>query len=307
MPKYLVTHGDLDGAGAAVIAETIYKISFTFFADYTTIDSYLFNFISSKKDEKDVELLIADICPSQSVCEELNKVSENFKVKLFDHHKTRQWATQYPWATFDPMKSGTKLLHEYVSTTATEGWRHVLSHYLDFVEAVDAWDLWKLDSPHRARGEQLNALFKFLRTQEFIPLFVKNPEADKEEPIKTLLEYLEKEKQHIIKRAISTCEKSPIVRRDSLGHMYMIIFTTDYVSEVCHAILNHPDFNDLHFILAYSPLAETCSLRAKGAIDVSEIAKKLGGGGHKDAAGFHYPVRAHIEENIFKLIAQIEY
>lgn len=301
MAKYLVTHGDLDGAGAAVLAEAAYKISFTFFAEYTTIDNYLSNFIASKKDEKDVELLITDICPSQSVCEELNKVSEKFKIKLFDHHKTRQWVEQYPWATFDLTKSGTKLFHEYVNATAP------FSHYLDFVTAVDAWDLWKLESPYRTRGEHLNMLFKFLRTQEFVPLFIKNPDADKEEPIKTLLGYLEKEKQHIIKRAITSCQKSPIVRRDSLGQTYMIIFTTDYVSEVCNAILDHPDFDDLRFVLAYSPLAETCSLRAKGDVDVSEIAKKLGGGGHKNAAGFHYPIRAHIEENIFKMIAQIEY
>lgn len=303
MAKYVVTHGDLDGAGAAILSQVAYNdVAFTFFAEYTTIDNYISSFITSKKAEKDIELIITDICPSQSVCEDLDKVSEQFKLRLFDHHKTRQWVEKYPWAKFDMTKSGTQLFYESVCSS-TIGY-----YYKDFVAAVAAWDLWKLDSPHRARGEGLNALFKFLRMQEFTSIFAKDPDADEKEPIKTLLHYINKEKEYIINRAIANCQKNPVLRRDSLGRMYIIIFTTDYVSEVCHAILDHPDFEDLQYVVAYSPLAETCSLRTKSpSMDVSDLAKRLGGGGHKDAAGFHYPLRAHIEENVYKMIAQIEY
>jgi oligoribonuclease NrnB/cAMP/cGMP phosphodiesterase (DHH superfamily) len=318
MAKYVVTHGDLDGVGAAILSQVAYNdVTFTFFAEYTTIDNYIASFLTSKKAEKDVELIITDICPSQSVCEDLDKVSEQFKLRLFDHHKTRQWVEKYPWAKFDISKSGTQLFYEYVLKESAvvnpvrrvdwTHWKQALD-YKNFVAAVDAWDLWKLDSPHRSRGEGLNALFKFLRMQEFTSIFAKDPDADEKEPIKTLLHYINKEKEYIINRAIANCQKNPVLRRDSLGRMYIIIFTTDYVSEVCHAILGHPDFEDLQYVVAYSPLAETCSLRTTSpSMDVSNLAKHLGGGGHKDAAGFHYPLRAHIEENIYKMIAKIEY
>lgn len=34
-----------------------------------------------------------------------------------------------------------------------------------------------------------------------------------------------------------------------------------------------------------------CSLRSNGDYDVSAIAKKFGGGGHKNAAGFEVPIK----------------
>jgi oligoribonuclease NrnB/cAMP/cGMP phosphodiesterase (DHH superfamily) len=310
MAKYVVTHGDLDGAGAAILSQVAYNdVAFTFFAEYTTIDNYIASFIASKKSENNIELIITDICPSQSVCEDLDKVSEQFKLRLFDHHKTRQWVEKYPWAKFDISKSGTQLFYESIFNAAIGSFRPTaINGYKNFVDAVDAWDLWKLDSPHRSRGEGLNALFKFLRMQEFTSIFAKDPDADEKEPVKTLLHYINKEKEYIINRAIANCQKNPVLRRDSLGRMYIIIFTTDYVSEVCHAILDHSDFEDLQYVVAYSPLAETCSLRTTSpSMDVSNLAKHLGGGGHKDAAGFHYPLRGHIEENIHKMIAKIEY
>lgn len=306
MKTYLVTHGDLDGIGAAILAKIFFcDVEHVFYADYTTVDNYLSNFISGNKQKTDIQLLITDICPSESTCEELAKVAEQFKIHVFDHHKTRQWAEKYPWVTFDTTKCGTSIFFDYLKKLIPypEG-----SKLEEFVQAVEAWDLWKLDSPFRSRGEQLNALHKFVQSAEFIKLFVNNPDADKAEPVSSLLHFIQLDKEAIIRRAITNCQKNPMIRRDSLGNTYLIVFTSDYVSEVCHAILEHPDFDDLRYVVAYSPMAEACSLRTKNAeIDVSDIAKRLGGGGHKDAAGFYYPIRNHIEENIFKLIAQIEY
>lgn len=59
-----------------------------------------------------------------------------------------------------------------------------------------------------------------------------------------------------------------------------------FVSEVCHKLLN--DW-DLDMAMGWHMLKDgkiEISLRTDGIIDVSKIAKRYGGGGHSDAAGF---------------------
>ena len=67
-------------------------------------------------------------------------------------------------------------------------------------------------------------------------------------------------------------------------------------SDAGHAMCNTPydGTNDLPpFAACYwdTPEGRVFSLRSVGNFDVSEIAKKYGGGGHKNAAGFRIPTK----------------
>lgn len=74
-----------------------------------------------------------------------------------------------------------------------------------------------------------------------------------------------------------------------LGHKVAVVNATTMVSEICHeALARHPEAD---FALSWQDLVKenkrVFSLRGrKGGVDVSEVAKKLGGGGHASAAGF---------------------
>jgi len=74
-----------------------------------------------------------------------------------------------------------------------------------------------------------------------------------------------------------------------LGHKVAVTNATTMVSEVCHEALNK--YPEADFALSWQDLVKekkrVFSLRSrKGGVDVSEVAKKLGGGGHANAAGF---------------------
>lgn len=61
----------------------------------------------------------------------------------------------------------------------------------------------------------------------------------------------------------------------------------NFASDTCHEILEHCDSID--YAMAWFQRADgqfQYSLRSKGDFDVSEVAKKFGGSGHKNASGF---------------------
>jgi oligoribonuclease NrnB/cAMP/cGMP phosphodiesterase (DHH superfamily) len=305
MHTYLLTHTDLDGVGAAVLAKrTIPNLVSISYVDYDNIDTQLQILLNQKDVTKNDLLLITDISPSLGAAQVLAKhANENLMVKLFDHHDSRSWIADFPWATYDVTKCGTSLFYNEVCQLDPQ-----MAAYKDFADSIEAWDIWKLDDPHRARGERLHTLHKFIGTEEFLRIFVEDCNADMNEPFVSMLRYIEAKKSKVIKSVLAATLESPLIRIDSLGRTFMIVFATDYVSEIAHELLDHPDYDDLKFVAVYNPIFETCSLRSRdNETDVSYIAKKLNGGGHKQASGYPYYSKRGIEENIFKMINTIEY
>jgi len=303
MKTYLVTHTDLDGISAAVLAnKAIPNLFSVTYQDYPTIDAHLKDLLERKDIAKNDLLLVTDISPSSEVCNLLDDhANKTLTIKLFDHHDSRKWIAKYPWAVYDDKKSGTTLLYDELIQLDPQ-----LKLYSEFAQAVEAWDTWKLESPFRARGEVLHTLHKFIGTKAFINAFVASPDADKEEPFFSMLKYIEQKKDKTIKAIVNAALERPMLRIDSLGRMFVIVQATDYISEVADAILNHPEYSDLQYVVVYNPIFEVCSLRSKEA-DVGDLAKRLNGGGHKNASGFPYYTKIKSEEHIFKIINAVEF
>jgi oligoribonuclease NrnB/cAMP/cGMP phosphodiesterase (DHH superfamily) len=303
MKTYLVTHTDLDGIGAAVLANkaipNLYSVSYQ---DYPTIDAYLADLLQRKDIAPDDLLLITDISPNQNICQLLDEhANKTITIKLFDHHDSRKWVAKYPWATYNDKKSGTTLLYDELMQLDPQ-----LNLYHEFAQAVEAWDTWKLESPFRTRGEVLHTLHKFIGMKDFVNTFAANPEADKEEPFVSMLRYVKQKKEKTIKAVVNAALEKPLLRIDSLGRMFIIVQATDYISEVADTVLSHPDYSDLQYVVVYNPVFEVCSLRSREA-NVGDLARRLNGGGHKNASGFPYYAKKIAEESIFKLINAVEF
>jgi nanoRNase/pAp phosphatase (c-di-AMP/oligoRNAs hydrolase) len=184
-----------------------------------------------------------------------------------------------------------------------------LNNYLDFVNAVTAWDLWQIESPHRKRGENLTSLLGFIGKEEFVTRFVHDPDAD-QRPTSTLeaiIRHLNARKERYVAQVLKEQLTHARYRMDGLGNTFKIIFATDYISEIAHAALKQPDCEDLHYICVINPVTNSCSLRSReGETDIGQIAKLVGGGGHASASGFPAKMTNLIEETIFKLLNSIE-
>jgi len=302
MAVHLKLHNDFDAVGVRIVAQiSELEIASTSYHTYKNIDEAILNYIKNKEFSDGDRLLIGDICPTKETALHVdNAVKSGLDVVLVDHHKTRAWVSKYEWATVDIEKSATEILF-YLYESKVQG------TYFDFIKTVTAWDIWQLDSPYRERAEQLNTLLGFIGKGAFVKAFVANLAADSTEPFKTIIEFLLSRKKRYVNQVIRNQLEKTRGYADGLRNKFKIIFATDYISEIGHAVLAHPASEDLHYVCVINPITNACSLRArKGEVDVQAIAKKFAGGGHPGAAGFQFNFTDDIEAKIWKLLNSLE-
>jgi len=303
MAHHIKTHTDLDAVGGRILMESGGSIiSSTSYHDYSTIDDAAIQFIKKKEYKPGDTLIFIDICPSQGTCEFLNEQKPtDLNLVLLDHHKTRSWASKYPWATIDISNCGTQLVYDTCNPV-------VQMRYKEFVQAVAAWDLWILDSPQRQRGENLNNLLGFIGRDAFVDAFVKDPSADELPTFKEITKFLVARRDRYVRQVIKEQLESSDARLDGFGNVFKIIFATDFISEIGHAVLDHPEAEDLKYVCVVNPVTNTCSLRSRdGETDIGKIAAMCDGGGHHSAAGFPVPFKEQISIVIFDILNKLNY
>jgi oligoribonuclease NrnB/cAMP/cGMP phosphodiesterase (DHH superfamily) len=305
MSTRVFTHVDLDGMGCSLLLNIAGLVARTEFHDYDSIEGSL---IQASSNPKVKNIIITDISPTDSTAQLLSHSGK--VVRLYDHHKTRSFIAKYLWAIYNKDKCGTELVFDALETLAKEHNLHVEfakePKYIEFVETVSAWDMWKTSSPYRKRGENLNTLLGFLGREKFLSIFKENINADMVDPLKTCLEHMNDRKARYINSVLKKQLKSAKFYVDGLGNQFSILFANEFISEIGHAALEHVDFEGVAYICVVNPVVNSCSLRSRDNIDVSSIAATLNGGGHTNAAGFPFKMTDQIENNIFKLLNSLE-
>lgn len=293
------THSDLDGVGCAILCDLKFGKSSNIMVEYCSygnIDEKLQEFCKKENLSVDDLLLITDICPSEETCEMLHNIKDETNLCLIDHHKTKRSVSKYSWSVFDV---------DFCATKLTMDWMELEKDFVkNFVFSVDAWDMWRTSSDYRPRGENLNSLVGFLGLEEFKNemLKSKNLNADVEN-LRDVIRHINENKKRYVKQVIDEQLMKAQYMMDGLANTFKILYATDFISEIGHAALNYPEAEDLHYVVIVNPLKNTCSLRSrKNGVDVSTIAKILGGGGHKSASGFVYNCRRKLNSTIHNLL-----
>lgn len=215
------------------------------------------------------EVYILDFSYPRNVLEGLQAVHE--KVVVLDHHKTAEEALKgLKCCHFDMHKSGCVLAWEYFHPDVA-----VPELLLDIQDR----DLWHFKRP---TSKATHAGLSLLEgDMESWGQAVKWPVYYKQ--ITFNGDLLLKREALIIKSAI----KSKIKQIEFCGYKCGITNSTDLASEIGNAICVDKKLN-VDFAVVYCITSEDdvlLSLRSAGDFDVSEIAKKFGGGGHKNASG----------------------
>lgn len=185
---------------------------------------------------------------------------------VLDHHKTAYEKLKgKPYFTYSSECAGCLMAFNYVSGGLNKP-------IPDAVVAANAYDLW-LDSKDEAEAAYLD-----LNKANF-PFLLSYSRKDHLDKIKTLGKY----RDYIISEL--TKDTRIKIKEDSVGRKYAILnivypFTSTGLNlmfakypEICYAI----GYN-------FDAAGISVSFRGNGAIDVSEIAKLYGGGGHFAAA-----------------------
>lgn len=231
-------------------------------------------------------VIMADFSYKRPVMEKL--IADAASVTVLDHHKTAQTelAGLEKQATiiFDMERSGGQITADYlynlklIDVYLAQSW---LVHY------TGDRDLWKWQMPHSKAINSALALHPF--------------EYDVWDHLHKMMPFELVEKGTAILGYQAQLVDSAVKKAtmwEILGHQVPVTNTTVLQSEIGERLsLNHP-FSATFFIREDGAKVWSLRSRPPHGIDVSDIARQLGGGGHPAAAGFTQAPGAFFEKRI---------
>lgn len=304
----LFTHSDLDGIGCIVVAQSAFNNIDYEICDYDNVNEKVRDFfVGSEKNHYD-KVFITDI----SINEEVANIIEDYqcggypKVQLLDHHPTALWLNKYDWAKV--------IIEDYLSTIKDNKIHKVSGTYLlmnelslqhdnfsKFVELVRQYDTWEWSTNKNVKAKQLNDLFFILGTDRFLDnidtLF--NDEMEFSHTNQLLLELEQNKIDRYIEKKNESLIKQDLQVQDVVYHVG-IIFAEQYHSELGNKLCSLNQ--DIDFVIIIN-LSKSVSYRGiKDNIDLGQIAKVFGGGGHSKASGspINDDIRQLVIDSIFK-------
>jgi uncharacterized protein len=267
----MFTHNDLDGIGGGILFKAaLGSQAEVHYCGYHNVDEK----INQRLDELEISgdlpfIVVADLGIKPETAARLDRYKG--EKRWLDHHKTNiELAANYDWATIDVEASGTLLVFGE--------FENVPRKYRDFAIHVDDYDRWIHSLP---KSKELNRLYFILGIDRFEFRFLKNEKVDFDNNELLLLE-LEEE---TIERYTNKVERGLTVYELAGDKRIGIGFAERYQSEVAHNLL---DAMDLDAIALIDVNYRKISFRSKADFDIGSIAKRLGGGGHKNAAGAEF-------------------
>ena len=264
MNKILIIHDDLDGAGCAILFKYHYPDIEIQHHNYDIIDNIAQELLDNKN--KYDKIYFADITPPEHIGKEMLK---DDKFVLIDHHITREYLLGQPF--YDTSMCATLLTAAY--------FHPIDNRHISFIHAVDAYDTWKLDSPYRDLGLNLNLLFDYYKMDNFVKAFSAMRDiSSNEEMIITVLKKIEKD-------YLAEKLTQGRIKIDSGGNTFFEIHVGERGANV-GVLVDDPDFPpQCKYIKAINLNDMGVGLYSKD-FDVSKIAKTRGGGGYTGAAGY---------------------
>jgi oligoribonuclease NrnB/cAMP/cGMP phosphodiesterase (DHH superfamily) len=221
------------------------------------------------------EVYIIDFSYKAQVLEKMKL--KNKKVVVLDHHKSAS----------DDIKFATEYVFDNNHSGAVVAWRYFYGEekvpkILSFIEDNDLWKF-KLKNSKEVFIALDTLPFDFKIWDKVIVNFEKNGDFRKKiiEKGKNIIFY----KNLLIDRLIS---RASLILFE--GYKILAINSPVFVSEFGNKLssLNNPPFS---LVWSVSGERVNVSLRSIGSFDVSKIALKYGGGGHKNSAGFSFYLR----------------
>ena len=243
---------------------------------------------NSKGFEADItnkNVIFFDYAPSDEQIQLLNQAAKQFFI--YDHHKTNeQRLSSLTNVVFKMDKSGVGLAWEYFypATSTTTSTATPMPQFLEMIQDRDLWT-WKIPKSRAFCDGFFTYTVLTDTREESFELFdsvLNSPE--KFDEIHTIGEVLEKKKK---KQIAGIVAKAVTTTYTYKGHTVCIVNCDhELASDIGHTILKTHDY-DFAVCWRYNHATEEywLSLRADGKVDVSEICKEYGGGGHKNAAG----------------------
>ncbi len=259
--------------------------------------------------EPNSEIYILDMSYSPKTINQMYAVHNS--ITILDHHKSamEQWTSKDynlpEWTQehsdersgkklrviFRMNKSGAGLTWDYFHgpTSSLDDSRRP-----EFIDMIEDRDLWKF------KKQNTKAFHSFLLSipQDFRAYANLEGQAALQEAI-SQGRALERMTNQIVENICKNAYKLD----NFFGHKVVVVNTSSHWSEVGNRLLElHPD---VEFACSYTDLPDNTrmfSLRSKAPFDVSQVASKMGGGGHAQAAGFKAKLQIPFSDVVYTSI-----
>jgi oligoribonuclease NrnB/cAMP/cGMP phosphodiesterase (DHH superfamily) len=238
-------------------------------------------------------LYIADISVSEEAAAKLDALHKNHApVYLCDHHRSAIPLDRYGWCTVDKenKRCGSLVFYDHLKAHA----RPLPEKYGQLrpvLEAIDDRDRWINENP---ASVPVSELFNVLGQDLFVQRFLQNPDLKLSDTEDFMVRCEQLRKQQYIERLLSRT----VVRQIGGYKVGFVNCEVRYTSEAGHFLC---DKLQLQCCALINP--DTVSLRApeSSPLDMSVIAKRYGGGGHKGAAGFQ--LKSLTDSTLIEIVA----
>lgn len=276
----LITHNDLDGIGAVILA----RLAFGDDVDVSIVHSPAeATEVLTKLHNDNIAKTFSSIFVTDCSFDE--SIVPMFKnIKLFDHHKTAIELNKYDWACVqvelnNRSTCGTELFHRYL---VNKGLITERPYFIELVRLYDTWDWAKQVSK---MPKYLNSLIYIIGMNAFIKSFVNKLAYN---DINELSIFSEDERLLILNNDTSIAKyierKLRYVKKLQAGKFTIgVSFADSNQSELGNAICTQLECD---IALMFNMDSGLLSMRTTNDnIDVSKIAQLFNGGGHAKASG----------------------
>jgi oligoribonuclease NrnB/cAMP/cGMP phosphodiesterase (DHH superfamily) len=283
----LVTHSDCDGIASPVLVDT-FNLPFDKIVSFDYGFEEEQNLIGIIRDSKNI--VVADISLTQALHDELLEAGHS--VRVFDHHDGTRWIAEKPGCVWDDKRSGAKIFFDEYVMPIVGRYRPSVREFIDLVDVYDRWDL---ESPLRPMSEDLQRVFvkygnwglddNLARHDRFIAAMRKKlTSQDHFAWNPTELMYI-KEAKVSEDKAYNEALAMLQIRRDNKGKRFGVYSAWGKISMVCHRMLNI-DKMDVSYIVCvqtfHGKLGQVSFRSREGEFNLLELA---GVDGHKASAG----------------------
>lgn len=290
MNNAIIYHSaDLDGRGSAFLVSN-YLLS----KGETDIETFGYNYEKNFPEVAGFDnVYIVDLSLKPEFLEQI--ASNNTNILWIDHHKT---SIEYNQKTqhLTNLKVNIDINLSAIELTYKHFWGNDIPLPIELLGRYDRWDNTDLiEWEEKILPFQEYARLEFGHRISDIPLWILTNDGD----VKSVIEIgklLLKSKRQMYKG----WHKKKVLKREFEGYTGLFINTSIHSSQVLE---DHSEFNEVDFVSVYSIIGEgiIVSLYSQ-KIDVSEIAKKYGGGGHAGASGFRLDKKEDIDNFLHNII-----
>lgn len=276
MKDLLISHiSDIDGVSPVILLK-LTKVEFDYILkEPHEMDEFVEELL--KEDLNSYQnIYITDLALSENFYKKIKESGYAYKFKIFDHHKTHLFAKNYENVVIDIEECGTTLFYNYLSKKYK--FKKIVEDYIKHVKNLDLW-LWVEKFDFMAK--ELGNIFDLYGRNTYIEEMYQKLKRGKKFKWNKFENKILKIEKDTVDRYLKKKDKE-LYKIEYDGYLIGAVFSERYRSELGNYLSSiHPELD----LVVMINMSGGLSLRTEKDIDISILAQKLNGGGHKKACG----------------------